>query len=271
MATSHSSPSALGPQSGEFAVAGHGLHWERTGDPAHPAVVLLHHGLGSTRAWKAQIADFAARGWQVLAYDRWGYGRSAARPALDLPGFGTDVDDLAALLDDRGLRRAALVGHSDGGTIALYFAARFPERVTALVTVAAHIYLEASMLPGMLGIHRAFENDLRFRQGLQRAHGDNAESVFRNWYQGWVRPGHLDWDMRPMLAGVRCPAFVIQGELDEHATPQHARDLAEHVAHGELWLVPGAGHMLPQDMPAAFNRRVLEFLEPARVAASSGS
>jgi pimeloyl-ACP methyl ester carboxylesterase len=271
MATSRSSPPAPDLQTGGFAVDGHSLHWQRAGDPAHPAVVLLHHGLGSTRAWKAQTADFATRGWQVLVYDRWGYGRSAARPALDLPGFGTDVDDLAVLLDDRGIRRAALVGHSDGGTVALYFAARFPERVTALVTVAAHIYLEASMLPGMLALRQAFENDARFRQGMQRAHGENTDAVFRNWYQGWVRPDYLGWDMRPMLDSVRCPVLVIQGEMDEHATPQHARDLAEHVAHGELWLVPGAGHMLPQDKPADFNRRVLEFLEPARAAGSRGS
>lgn len=271
MATSRSNPAALDLQTGDFPVAGHTLHWERTGDLAHPAVILLHHGLGSTRAWKAQTADFAARRWQVLAYDRWGYGRSSARPALDLPNFGTDVDDLAELLDGLGIGRAALVGHSDGGTVALYFAARFPERVTALVTVAAHIYLEGSMLPGMLALRQAFDSDPRFRQGLQRAHGENAEAVFRNWYQGWVRPEHLGWDMRPMLGTVRCPVLVIQGEMDEHATPQHARDLAEQVAHGELWLAPGAGHMLPQDLPAEFNRRVLEFLEPARPAESRES
>jgi len=271
METSRSSPATLGFATGEFAIAGHTLYWERTGNPAHPAVVLLHHGLGSTRAWKAQAAEFAAQEWQVLAYDRWGYGRSSARPALDLPGFGTDVDDLAALLDDRGIRRAALVGHSDGGTVALHFAARFSDRVSALVTVAAHIYLEASMLPGTLALRQAFGNDPRFRQGMQRAHSDNADAVFRNWYQGWVRPELLAWDMRPILGGVRCPVLVIQGEMDEHATPQHARDLAKHVANGELLLVPGAGHMLPQDMPSDFNRRVLAFLEPARVAGSHGS
>jgi len=271
MATSPSSPAALAPQIGELALDGHALHWERTGDATCPAVVLLHHGLGSTRAWKAQTADFAGRGWQVLAYDRWGYGRSSARPSLDLPGFGADVDDLAALLDERGLRRAALVGHSDGGTVALHFAARFPDRVTALVAVAAHIYLEVSMLPGMLALRQAFESDPRFRQGMLRAHGENADAVFRNWYQGWARPELLSWDMRPMLGTVRSPVLVVQGELDEHATPQHARDLAGNVARGELWLVPEAGHMLPQDVPADFNARVLEFLEPARVAGRRGS
>lgn len=266
MATSHSDPPApvAALRSGNVGRAGHTLHWERAGEPGAPAVVFLHHGLGSTRAWKQQQSAFVAGGWQTLAYDRWGYGRSSSRPSLDLPGFGADLDDLAALLDDQGLERAALVGHSDGGTVALYFAARFPERISALITVAAHIYLEATMLPGMLALRQAFEHDERFRQGLVRAHGDKVDSVFSNWYDGWVRAEHLAWDMRPMLSGVRCPTLVIQGELDEHATPQHAHNLAAAVAEGHLWLISGVGHMPAQDQPDEFNRRVLEFLEPFR-------
>lgn len=266
MATSRSDlpAPAAALRSGIVGGAGGALYWEAAGEPGDPAVVFLHHGLGSTRAWKLQTPAFTAAGWQTLAYDRWGYGRSSPRPALDLPEFATDVADLAALLDDQGLDRVALVGHSDGGTVALYFAARFPGRVSALVTVAAHIYLEATMLPGMLALRQAFEHDERFRQGLQRAHGDMLDSVFRNWYEGWVRAEHLAWDMRPMLSGVRCPTLVIQGELDEHATPQHARHLAAAVADGHLWLIPGVGHMPAQDRPDEFNRRALEFLEPFR-------
>jgi pimeloyl-ACP methyl ester carboxylesterase len=254
-------------QSGHLGAPGHALHWERCGRDSDPAVIFLHHGLGSTRAWKAQLAAFARRGWQAVAYDRWGYGRSSPRPSLDLPTFATDVQDLSALLDGLSIHRAALVGHSDGGTTALYFAAQFPQRVAALVTVAAHIYLEQAMAPGILGIRKSYESDPRFREGMRRAHGEQVEAVFRNWYEGWVQPGNLGWDMRPMLGGVRCPTLVIQGELDEHATPQHARDLAEGVADGRLWLVPGVGHMTPQDSPDEFNRRVLEFLEPFRLAA----
>ncbi len=250
---------------GHLGPSDHALYWERCGRDSDPAVIFLHHGLGSTGAWKAQLAAFARRGWQAVAYDRWGYGHSSARPSLDLPTFATDVQDLTALLDGLGIRRAAFVGHSDGGTTALYFAAQFPQRVAALVTVAAHIYLEQSMVPGILGIKMGFESDSRFREGLRRAHGKQAEIVFRNWYEGWVQPIHLSWDMRPMLAGVRCPTFVIQGELDEYAPPQHARDVAESVADGSLWLLPGIGHMPPQDVPEEFNQRVLEFLEPFRL------
>jgi pimeloyl-ACP methyl ester carboxylesterase len=53
---------------------------------------------------------------------------------------------------------------------------------------------------------------------------------------------------------------VIQGEGDEHATPEHAVDIAENIPGAELWLVPGAKHMLPQEMAELFNQKVLSFL-----------
>ncbi|MEW5872909.1 MAG: alpha/beta hydrolase [Chloroflexota bacterium] len=234
-----------------------------------PWVVLMHHGLGSLGAWRLQSPALVAAGWRVLAYDRWGYGRSDPRPALSLPTFADDVDDLRALLDLTGVRQAALVGHSDGGTLALYFAAQYPQRVTRLVSVAAHIYVEARMEPGIEGVRQAFESDPTFRRALERVHGEKARSVFYNWYDGWRQPENLDWDMRPLLSRVACPVLVVQGVEDEHATPQHARHLAQALPDGQLWLLPGAGHMLPQDQAQVFNPRLLDFLGRPGKAGSS--
>lgn len=267
MATSRSRPKAPpGPSftSGLCETHGHRLYWEAHGQADRPAVVLLHHGLGSTHTWRAHLPVLAGAGWRAIAYDRWGYGASDPRPALDLPAFRVDVADLLALLDALRAPRAALVGHSDGGTIALCLAALHPERVAALVVVAAHIYVEAAALPGMLSVARSYESDRRFREGLRRMHGEKWESVFRNWYHGWLRPEHLKWDMRPLLYQIACPALVVQGESDEHATARHAQDLAEAIPGAELWLVPGGHHLLPQEQPEPFNRRLLTFLEPIR-------
>lgn len=250
------------PTAGACEVGGHRLGWEAHGHADRPAVVLLHHGLGSRHTWRPHLPVLAGAGWRAIAYDRWGYGASDPRPALDLPGFATDLQDLLALMDELGVRRAALLGHSDGGTVALYFAARHPERVAALIVVAAHIYVEPAMLPGMQAVARAFETDPRLREGLRRMHGDKVESVFRNWYHGWLRPEHLTWDMRPLLRQIACPALVVQGEADEYASPQHARDLAAAIPNAELWLVPGGTHLFPQEEPEAFCRRVVAFLAP---------
>ncbi len=95
---------------------------------------------------------------------------------------------------------------------------------------------------------------------MQRLHGEKTEAVFYNWYNGWYSERNRSWDMRPELGKIACPALVVQGEADEYASPQHARDLAAAIPGAELWLEPGAGHMLPQDEPDLFNLRLLAFL-----------
>ena len=245
-------------------VNGHNLYVEAYGPENGPVVVLLHHGLGSVKAWRGQIPALVDAGYRVIAYDRWGYGASEVRKGLDLPAFTTDIKDLQSILEQMGIHRVALVGHSDGGTISLYFAAQEPNLVSCLVTVAAHIYVEPKMEPGILGIKQDFETNERFRQGMQYAHGERYEAVFHNWFDGWHRIESLSWDMRPILTQVRCPALIVQGEEDEHATPQHARDIAEAISGAELWLIPGAGHMLPQENASLFNPRLLNFLDKFR-------
>jgi pimeloyl-ACP methyl ester carboxylesterase len=245
----------------EIEVNGHNLYVELTGPSNGPAVVLLHHGLGSVRAWYGQILALTEAGFRVLAYDRWGYGGSDTRLGLDVPTFSDDLKDLGSLLDFLGINQSALVGHSDGGTIALYFATEHPDRVSCLVTVAAHIYIEAKMEPGILDIKRAFEVDERFKMGMQFAHGEKYDAVFHNWLNGWYRTESLTWDMSPLLAQIKCPALIVQGEEDEHATPKHAMDIAGSIRGAEFWLIPGARHMVPQENADEFNARLIRFLK----------
>ncbi|MCI0521013.1 MAG: alpha/beta fold hydrolase [Chloroflexi bacterium] len=239
---------------------GHRLNLIQHGPPSGAAVILLHHGLGSARAWRRQLPALAHAGYHAIAYDRLGYGRSQPRESLDIPEFSQDQADLLALMDALGLERATLAGHSDGGTIAMLFSAAHPQRVATLITVAAHAYVEAKMEPGLFAIRHAFENDADFRQKLHKVHGDKVDSVFYGWFDGWARPECRRWDIRPVLARIACPALVVQGMEDEHATPEHARQIAAAIPGADLWLLPGIGHMLPRQAAAAFNRKLLEFL-----------
>jgi pimeloyl-ACP methyl ester carboxylesterase len=245
-------------------INGHELNVEFSGPENGPVVVLLHHGLGSTWAWKAQIPALVAAGWRVIAYDRWGYGASCPRPQLSIPSFEEDVQDLLGLLDCLELERPVIVGHSDGGTIGLRFAADYPERLSALVVVAAHAYVEPKMKTGMRQVRQTYEQEPRFLGGLQRLHGEKTSAVFEGWFHGWFRQENLEWDMQPMLGRIACPTLVIQGEADEYATPQHAIDIAAAIRGAQLWLEPGAGHMLPQEVPEEFNRRLVGFLDEVK-------
>jgi pimeloyl-ACP methyl ester carboxylesterase len=240
------------------------INIETYGHLDDPPIVMLHHGLGSTHAWRRQVPAFTRAGYQLLVYDRWGYGKSDRRPYLSVPDFKDDLADLEKILEIFTCQSTILIGHSDGGTIALSYAAQNPQNLIALVTVAAHIYLEPKMEPGIKQIKNAFKKDPRFRKGLQRVHGQKFESTFYNWFNGWHNPKALSWDMRFLLKRIQCPTLVIQGEDDEHATPQHAIDIAENIPGAELWLVPGAGHMLPQEQVEEFNRAVISFLNAQR-------
>lgn len=223
-------------------------------------MILLHHGLGSTRAWRSQLRALDIAGYRAIAYDRWGYGRSAPREQLSMPHFKEDQEDLLAMLDQLQIERAALVGHSDGGTIALYFAARYPQRVSCLVTLAAHGYVEEKMTAGLPYILRQYREDADFRSKLQRRHGANTEAVMMGWYNGWYQETNLSWDIRPELAQIRCPVLVMQGEVDEHASPQHAQEIARAIPGAVAVLLAGANHMLQREYADEVNQRLLDFL-----------
>ncbi len=238
----------------------HELYIERHGPPDRPVVVLLHHGLGAVQSWDAQVPFLVGAGYHVLTYDRWGYGRSQGRSEFSMPAFEDDLADLQFIQEHYGLRNVCLVGHSDGGTIALYYAARHQLRVARLAVVAAHIYVEPKMRSGIQGVRQTYEQNERFRAGLSRLHGEKTEQILYGWYSGWYRTESLGWDLRPTLAQIVCPVLVVQGEKDEHASHKHAQDLVDALPSAELWLEPGAGHMLPQEHADRFNQKLLAFL-----------
>ncbi len=152
-----------------LSINGHNLYVEEAGPADGQAIILLHHGLGSLKSWRKQIPVLAAHGYRVIVYDRWGYGRSDPRPGFSMPLFKEDGKDLVSLMDYYDLEKAVLIGHSDGGTISLYFAAQLPQRVSLMVTVAAHIYLEEKMEPGIEGLRQMYGTMAWVRSN----HGEN--------------------------------------------------------------------------------------------------
>lgn len=238
----------------------HQLYWERYGEPSDPLILMLHHGLGSMRSWRRQIPAFVQEHWQVLLYDRWGYGRSDERPSFQDGYLLDDTEEAFLLLDTLGIEELTLLGHSDGGTIALLMASQQPQRINAIVVVAAHIYFEPPMADGLDLIAQSV-SDPKVLAGLKREHGERALRLVDAWLEHWRSTDPASLSMHHLLAKITCPALVIQGELDEHATSQHAVDIAEAVQNGDLWLIPNVRHMPPSEIPVLFNQRVLEFLD----------
>jgi pimeloyl-ACP methyl ester carboxylesterase len=163
------------------------------------------------------------------------------------------------LLDGLDIERACFLGHSDGGSIAIILAANHPERMTKMILVAAHIYVEPKMEGGLRSIEAAAAVP-PFSTTLKREHRDRAQDLVKAWLSCWLGHGFITLDLREELCKVQCPTLVIQGEEDEHATIQHARNIAAGIKGSALWLIPGVGHMPMHEIPGAFNQRILAFL-----------
>lgn len=228
-------------------------------DPQTP-LVFLHEGLGSMDSWRGFPAELVkATGLRALLYDRRGYGRSEA---LDAP-WDRDylrryaLEELPAVLEACSVEHPLLVGHSDGGSIALIFAAHHPAE--AVICLAAHVFVENA---ARRGIRRTValwrEGGLESR--LRRIHGDKTDTVFWSWADTWLAPWFDDWNIENELAGIQCPVLLLQGDRDEYATTAHLDAIATRLPGvARSVLLQGSGHAPHLQTPQAVMDEILRF------------
>lgn len=244
------------------------LRWGRQpSGQGRPVIVLLHEALGCIAMWKRfpqQLAE--ATGLDVLIYERRGYGGSTP---ISLPRPDDYLREegevwLPLLLDRLGLEQVILFGHSDGGSIAQIGAASCPDQVVAIITLAAHIYVDPLTLAGIReAVTRYRTTDLP--QRLARYHGARTELLFRAWAETWLRPScHDNLDLSPQLTRIRCPALIMQGDRDEYGVPEQVTDACALIGEqAQAHFIADCGHVphleRPQEVLAqstAFLRRI---------------
>jgi pimeloyl-ACP methyl ester carboxylesterase len=234
---------------GHISVRGHRLEYQTWARPdvssSVPAILLLHEGLGSVSAWRGFPDHLAERtGCRVFAYSRRGYGSS---DTIALPRdvrfmHEEAIDELPHVLAALDLERPILLGHSDGGSIALIFAAQYSQHTRALVLEAPHVFVEDLSIESIARMKVAYEaTDLRSK--LARFHGDNIDAAFRGWNDVWLHPDFRDWNIEAYLPHVRCPALVIQGEDDEYGTLAQVEAIRRQVSgRVRACILKNAGH-----------------------------
>lgn len=233
--------------------------------PARPVVVMLHEGLGCVAMWKELPAVLAEElGVEVVAYSRVGYGGSsavaaAARPLSYLRDEG--VAELAHLLDALGLTDVILVGHSDGASIALAYAAsaRSAGRLRGVVAMAPHSFLEEVATASIARARREYEvGELRAK--LARYHGENVDGAFWGWNGMWLDPAFAVAGIDEELAKIRVPVLAIQGRQDEYGTLRQLEVLGERCAGPvEQVVLEACGHSPHRDQPAATRAAIARF------------
>ncbi len=213
-----------------------------------PDIVLLHDGLGSITQWRGVPAAIATRTRRtVLAYDRAGHGASTPVPnGAHPPGWMVhEADLLDELLQTVGATHPLLVGHSDGGTIALLHAIAHP-RQSRMLLLAAHSWVEPAAVSE---IRRLRGNSAAVIAGLARHHEHPVE-LFEAWSGAWTSDEFASFDIRDALAAIAVPVHVVQGDADEFATDAQAYETAAAIGESaRCSLLSGGRHLIHHDDP----------------------
>lgn len=242
------------------------LYYQVFGDerPGRPPIVLIHGATNTgSHDWRT-VAPLLAQEYRVIVPDCRGHGKST-NPTLSY-SFKEMAGDTASLIHFLGYERAHVIGHSNGGNVALVTLLEHPNVVQTAVLQAANAYVSPDMVE---------------KEPVKFDH-DNAELHDPNWIQEMIdlhSPTHgIDYwrslvqltlkeivsqpNYTPQdLAQVQRPALVIQGEFDSvNAPARHAQFIAEHIHGAELWIPEGTGHNVQLEIALEWVRRVLEFL-----------
>jgi len=236
--------------------------WIEPRDTTGETIVMLHEGLGSIALWKDFPSRLAARtGCRVLVYSRYGHGNSTKlaepRPFDFMHHEGEVV--LPDLLDKLHIEQPILLGHSDGGSIALIFAGRFPDRTRALILQAPHVFVEDLSVTSIAAAKVAYETT-DFRDKLGRYHA-NVDATFRGWNDIWLDPQFRSWNIESYLEPICCPVLCIQGEQDEYGTPAQVKAIGAQVADAEIVMLPNCKHSPHRDQSEATLEKMSEFVE----------
>jgi pimeloyl-ACP methyl ester carboxylesterase len=230
-----------------------------------PALVFLHEGLGCIPMWRNFPSVLCKKtGCPALLYDRWGYGKSDPLPVVG-PRITSYLHDeslvsLPEVLKQCNIDDAILIGHSDGGSMALMYAAVYPNTVRGIITEAAHVFVEEKTLKGIREAVEIYKKtDLK--EKLTKYHGHNTEKMFYGWADTWLSPEFRDWNIEEFLPRIVSPLLVLQGADDIYGTPAQVEAIASQVA-GPVTsrLITNCGHIPHHEATEEVLKEMMKFI-----------
>jgi pimeloyl-ACP methyl ester carboxylesterase len=255
------------------------LHVRDSGPKDAPAVVLIHGFGASLHTWEPWAHELA-RKHRVIRLDLPGCGLSEPDPS----GNYTDARSLQLLndlLDQRGIARATLIGHSIGGRIAWTFAARHPERVDKLVLVAPDGFASTGFeygtppeVPMSMQLMRHVLPKPLLRMSLAPAYANPevlTDALTTRYHELMLAPGSRDAllsrlqqttlvDPRPLLRGIAAPTLLLWGESDAMIPFANSADYVACLPHARLVPFAGVGHLPHEEAADRSLAPLLDFL-----------
>ncbi len=233
------------------------------GNERFPYLVFLHEGLGCTAMWK----DFPDRLCAMtdcpgLVYDREGYGKSSPLCRIRTVHYlheyalGELPEVLGELIPGRAF---VLIGHSDGGSIGLIFGAEKSPFLKAIITEAAHVFVEPETLRGIEAAAEAYEKG--HFSGLFKYHGDKTDDLFRAWADIWRSELFQYWNIEYVLPSIACPLLVLQGSRDQYGTERQVETIvANSSGRATPVFVDNCGHAPHQEQPEKVLQILAEYI-----------
>jgi len=209
-----------------------------------PVLIFLHEALGSIIQWKQFPMDLCMyTELPGIVIERRGHGKSdplsGKRTASYLHDYVYELQEI--LQEVLPLNTPIiLVGHSDGGTIALLYTKLFPRNVKAIVSMAAHVFVEPETLAGIAPAVEAYEKGKL--DGLKRIHGEKTHALFYAWADTWQADFFRDWDIQQEISGIQCPALIIQGIQDQYATIAQVEAIKSAIPDAETIMIRDCRH-----------------------------
>lgn len=249
------------------------IHYKVTGSGEN---IVFINGMSANRTSWVYQEEIFARKYQVLTYDCRGQGLSEKpEEPVYLPSDG--ADDLAALLDELGIKKTHIVGLSYGGAIAQHFAIKYPMKLSALVLVDTFSYVEPLLKAVCEGWILAIEEGssvLRFDVALPWVFGEEfikekpeiVQNIRKMSIENPSEPlislikGSLAQNTTKDLHRIKAPTLVIAGENDILVPKKYSKILCDNIPNARLAVIEGCGHVPPIEKPMGFNEIVLGFL-----------
>jgi len=231
--------------------------------PDQQLLVFLHEGLGSILQWK----DFPVKlcnelNLPGLLYDRYGYGCSEGLSEKRTAAYmHTEAFEFfPAILKELNINsELILIGHSDGGSIALLYASSFAAR--AVITIAAHIFVEDLSLQGIEEAKKAYLKG-NLKKALKKYHFSNVDKMFEGWAETWLSEDFSSWNIEKEIKNIECKVLSLQGSNDQYGTHEQLLSIRSSIPENSKTIIlEGSGHAPHLDNKNETIRIISDFIK----------
>ena len=209
-------------------------------------LIFLHEALGSIPQWRNFPLTLCTNlGLSGIVYERQGHGQSSPLTQVRNEKYLHDyaLCELPAFIEEilPPEKKIILVGHSDGGTIALLYASAFPKRVAGIVTMAAHVINEPETIAGIGPAVQAYAEGKLDK--LNSYHGEKTDALFSAWSDTWRSESFQNWNISKEIQGIQAPSLILQGQRDQYGTQEQLNIIQSSIKDlCIVELIPGLSH-----------------------------